>query len=164
MGPTPPPLGDRPFFAGSLPYRSTIASAPADGSLSFARHFAGDFGGSFRETPVNPGPGEIAELRSALPPAISIVLGTYNGHLNRGQIDLAGALGEEAGRRGIPFVVLALRNPWDLSLLPARTWGLALWEYSLGSFAAAAAVFRGEFTPAGRIPAAPEELEARRAQ
>ncbi|MDR2552083.1 MAG: beta-N-acetylhexosaminidase, partial [Treponema sp.] len=144
-GAMPPPLGDRPFFTGSLPYLSTIASSKPDESLSFARWFAAEFGGSFLETPVNPDAGDIARTLAALPPASSITLGTYNGHLNRGQIALAQTLGEEAKHRGIPFAVLALRNPWDLALLPENAWGLALWEYSPESFRAAAAVFRGEY-------------------
>jgi beta-N-acetylhexosaminidase len=152
QGKAPPPLGDKPFFAGSLAYRSTIASAKPDSSLSFASWFAERFGGSFLETAVNPNAEEIAVIVSALPPATSIVLGTYNGHINRGQIDLAGALSEAAQQKGIPIIVVALRNPWDLSLLPQGIYGLAAWEYSLKSFEAVAAVFRGEFNPGGILP------------
>ena len=151
-GKAPPLLGDKPFFAGCLAYRSTIASAKPDSSLSFASWFAGKFSGSFRETPVNPNAEEIADIVCALPPATSIVLGTYNGHINRGQIDLARALSEAARKRGIPFTVVALRNPWDLSLLPRGVYGLAAWEYSLKSFEAVAAVFRREFNPSGILP------------
>ena len=152
QGKAPPPLWDKPFFAGSLAYRSTIASAKPDSSLSFASWFADKFGGSFRETAVNPNAEEIAGVVSALPPATSIVLGTYNGHINRGQIDLARALSEAAQRKGIPLIVVALRNPWDLSLLPQGVYGLAAWEYSQKSFEAVAAVFRGEFKPSGILP------------
>jgi len=152
QGKAPPPLGDKPFFTGCLAYRSTIASAKPDSSLSFASWFAEKFGGSFRETPVNPNTEEIAGVVSALPPAASIVLGTYNGHINRGQIDLARALFEAAQSRRIPFMVVALRNPWDLSLLPQGVYGLAAWEYSIKSFEAIAAVFRREFKPSGFLP------------
>jgi beta-N-acetylhexosaminidase len=151
-GKAPPPLGDQPFFLGCPAYRPTIAFAKPDAALSFASWFAEKFGGGFRETPVNPGSEEIAGIVSTLPPASSIVLGTYNGSINRGQIDLARALSEEAQRRGIPFMVVALRNPWDISLLPERVYGLAAWEYSLKSFEAVAAVFLGEFNPSGSLP------------
>jgi beta-N-acetylhexosaminidase len=120
--------------------------------LSFARWFAAALGGSFLESPVNPESADIARLIAGISEASSIVLGTYNGHLNRGQLVYAGALNEEAKHRGIPFAVLALRNPWDISLLPDDVWGIALWEYSLQSFEAAAAAFRGEFVPNGRLP------------
>jgi beta-N-acetylhexosaminidase len=152
QGKAPPPLGDQPFFLGCLAYRSTIASAKPDASLSFASWFAKKFGGGFRETAVNPDSAETAGIVSALPPASSIVLGIYNCHLNRGQVDLAFALSEAAKRKEIPFVVVALRNPWDLSLLPQGVYGLAAWEYSLKSFEAVAAVFMGEFTPGGSLP------------
>jgi len=153
QGKAPPPLGNKPFFAGSLAYRSTIASAKPDSSLSFASWFAEKFSGNYRETPVNPNAAEIAGIVSALPPVSSIVLGTYNGHINRGQIDLAIALSEAAQKRKVPFMVVALRNPWDLSLLPQGVYGLAAWEYSKKSFDAVAAVFRKEFNPSGSLPA-----------
>jgi beta-N-acetylhexosaminidase len=148
----PPPLGEKPFWTGCLPYRSTIASTKPDESLSFARWFAAAFSGAFVESPVNPEPAEITRLIAGIPEATSLVLGTYNGHLNRGQLAYAGALGEEANRRGIPFAALALRNPWDIALLPDEAWGLSIGEYSLQSFEAAAAAFRGEFVPSGRLP------------
>jgi len=152
QGKAPQSLGDKPFFAGSLAYRSTIASAKPDSSLGFASWFAERLGGGFRETAVNPNAEEIAGVVSALPPASSIVLGTYNGHINRGQIDLVRALSSAAQGKGIPFIVVALRNPWDLSLLPQGVYGLAAWEYSQKSFEAVAAVLRGEFKPAGILP------------
>ena len=151
-GKAPPPLGDKPFFVGCLAYRANIASAKPVASLSFASWFAEKFGGSFRETAVNPDSAEITGIVSALPQATSIVLGTFNGHINRGQIDLACALYEVARQKGIPFMVVSLRNPWDLSLLPQGVYGMAAWEYSLKSFEAVAAVLRGEFKPSGSLP------------
>jgi beta-N-acetylhexosaminidase len=151
-GATPPLLGDSPFFAGCLAYRSTIASARPDATLSFASWFAEKFGGSFRETTMNPNHDEITGIVSALPPASSIVMGTFNGHLTRGQIDLAHAFYEAAQRVGIPLLVVTLRNPWDLFLLPQGVYGLAAWEYSLKSFEAIAAVFRQELSPGGSLP------------
>jgi len=148
QGKAPPPLGSQPFFAGSLAYRSTIASANPNTALSFAPWFANKLGGSFRETTVNPDLAEIANVVSTMPNASSIVLGTFNGSFNRGQIDLANALSEAARSRGIPLVVVALRNPWDLSLLPEKAYGLVAWEYSLKSFEAVAGVLAGKFKAA----------------
>jgi beta-N-acetylhexosaminidase len=152
QGKAPPPLGDKPFFVGSLAYRANIASAKPTASLSFAPWFAEKFGGNFRETAVNPETGDIASIVSALPPATSIVLGMINGSVNRGQIELACALSEAAQRKKIPFMVVSLRNPWDFSLLPLEVYGLVAWEYSLKSFEAVASVLRGEFTPSGNLP------------
>ena len=151
-GKAPPPLGPKPFFIGPLPYRSTIASSRPDASLSFGRWFAERFNGAFTETAVDPDAAEIKRVVSSLPEASAVVLGTYNSHLNQGQRELVNALSGAAGQRGIPFIVLALRNPWDISLLPEGAYGMALWEYSEKSFEAAAAVFRGEAALEGRLP------------
>ena len=161
-GQAAPSLGNKPFFMGSLAYRSTIASAKPDTTLSFSRWFAQEFNGNFLETPVNPSSSEIADIvlqfqnnidsGSAQLPPTSIVFGSYNGHLNRGQMDLACELFKTANKNGIPFLCLAMRNPWDISLLPEGAYGLVLWEYSQKSFEAAAAVLRNEFIPEGKIP------------
>ena len=150
-GKAPPPLGPRPYFVGPLAYRSTIASSRPDTLLSFGRWFAEKFNGAFAETAVKPDAAEIERVVSELPEASSIVVGTYNSHLNQGQRELASALSRAAEQRGIPFIALALRNPWDISMLPENAYGMALWEYTEKSFNAAAAVFRGE-TPEGRLP------------
>ena len=147
-----PPLSRNPLFIGSLAYRSTIASAKPDSSLSFGNWFAKKMGGSSMKTPVNPGTADIENITANLGSCDSIVLGTYNGHLNRGQMDLALALYKTAEQRKIPFICLALRNPWDLSLLPEGVKGIACWEYSEKSFEAAAAALRGDFIPSGRMP------------
>jgi beta-N-acetylhexosaminidase len=72
------------------------------------------------------------------------VLGCYNAHLNRGQIELAKAL----ARLSLPLTAVALRNPYDLKLLPPRVYKLAAWEYTENSFEAVAAVLRGDYQPA----------------
>jgi beta-N-acetylhexosaminidase len=148
----PESLGEKPFFAGSLAYRSTIASTAPDKSMSISRWFAKQFNGNFLETPVNPAPQEIDAIMLDIPKATSIVFGSYNGHLNRGQIELAKKLNEIALQNGIPFICMASRNPWDLNLMPPEAHTMAIWEYTEKSFKAAAAALRGEFVPAGKLP------------
>ena len=161
-----PPLGDCPLFMGSLAYRSTIASAKPDSSLSFSRWFAEHFEAAsskpdckpqFLETPVNPSAMEINDIIDKLPDSSSIVFGSYNGHLNKGQMDLAKSLFECAKKRTsqdsiIPFICMALRNPWDLLELPEGAQGLALFEYTEKSFTAAAKVLKNECQAKGRMP------------
>jgi beta-N-acetylhexosaminidase len=151
-GKAPPALGSKPFFAGCLPYRPTGASAKPGSALSFSRWFAEKFNGNFAETPVNPNQDEINSIVSAMPDAGSIVMGSYNGHLNRGQIDLALALHKAAIKRGIPFICLALNNPWDLLLLPEGAYGMAVWEYSQKGLEVAAEVLGKGLTPQGVLP------------
>ncbi|MDR2093944.1 MAG: beta-N-acetylhexosaminidase, partial [Treponema sp.] len=105
-----PPLGERPFFTGPLAHRSTIASAKPDETLGFAPWFARCFGGDGVLSSLNPGEEEIEGIRSQAAGHSVIVLGCYNAHLNRGQIELAKAL---AGLP-LPFIAVALRNPYDL--------------------------------------------------
>jgi len=150
-GKSPPPFGSAPFFLGPLAYRSTYASSTPLASLSFGRWFAERFHGNFAEIPLNPDVSEIKQI-AALPHASSIVMGTYNGRLNSGQMDLVSALHDVAKQREIPFMVFALRNHLDLNLLPEGVYGMALWEYSEKSFEAVAALFRGEAKLEGRIP------------
>ncbi|MDR1904482.1 MAG: hypothetical protein LBQ88_19625 [Treponema sp.] len=141
-----PPLGVRPFFSGPLAYRSTIASAKPDDSLSFASWFARHLGGDGVQSSLNPGKAEIETICSRAAGHSAIVLGCYNAHLNLGQIDLAKAL----SRFPVPFIAAALRNPYDLQLMPEHTVKLAVWEYTENSFEAAAAALRGEYVPQSR--------------
>ena len=62
-------------------------------------------------------------------------------------IELAWALAET----GIEMTAAALRNPYDLPLLPQNIGRLAVWDYSADSLAALCEVLRGgECT--GRMP------------
>ena len=57
----------------------------------------------------------------------------------RGQLDLARAL----AALGKPLAVIALRNPYDLSGLPAEIWKLAAYDYEEPALCALADVLRG---------------------
>jgi beta-N-acetylhexosaminidase len=141
-----PSLGTNPFFTGPLAYRSTIASAKPDDALDFASWFARRFGGEGVQSSLNPGGEEIERICSRAAGHSAVVLGCYNAHLNRAQIELAKAL----ARLQAPLIAVALRNPYDLNLMPSRTWKLAAWEYTENSFEALAGALRGDFIPTGR--------------
>ena len=79
-------------------------------------------------------------------PGQTVVAGTYNAHLNQGQLKLVDALCA-AGRQ---VVAVALRDPYDLPLLSGRAWKLAAYEYTPLSFGAVEAVLRGADAP-GRL-------------
>ena len=70
------------------------------------------------------------------------MLATCNGHLFPGQIALAKALAET----GKPLMVVALRNPYDLPLLPSCTCSIAAYDYTGAAFQALEAVLKGEET------------------
>ena len=68
-----------------------------------------------------------------------IVLGTCNGHLFRGQLALAEAL----AATGKELTVVALRNPYDIPLLPDCACKIAAYDYCVPCFRALEEVFRG---------------------
>ncbi|GHU07684.1 beta-glucosidase [Spirochaetia bacterium] len=146
-----PPVGKNPLFVGCLPYRSTIASNKADVTLSFAHWFSERFGGVYEENAVNPQSEEIQRIAAKVPGKSAVVFGSYNAHLNRGQIDLSRALTEAASCSGIPVIAAALRNPYDLPEISDYAYRIALWEYTENSFEALAGIFRGEYEPSGTL-------------
>ena len=76
-----------------------------------------------------------------------IVLGTSNAHLLRGQLKLAEAL----AATGKELIVVALRNPYDIPLLPECSCKIAAYDYSEPCFKALEEVFRGG-AMTGRLP------------
>lgn len=146
-----PALGEKPFCVGSLAYRTTLASSAPDSALSFAQWLGEALGGTWLETPVSPDEEAIAKAVREAAGASGIVVGTYNGHLNRQQIALARALAGVGEEWGIPVVAVALRNPYDLALLPDTLYKLAVYEYSQNSLEALAEALTGRLEPRGRL-------------
>jgi len=134
-----PPLGDSPFFLGCAIFRATKVSNLADDPLTFPAYMADKLGGSAEITPSDPTEEEIAAIVSRTAGASCIVVGTYNGHLYRGQLELVNRLA--AG--GVPVVAIALRNPYDLRPLNPAVWSLAAYEYTVQVFDAVANVLLG---------------------
>ena len=97
------------------------------------------FGARFAVCSRDPEEAEIAELVKRAEGAENIIFSSCNAHLFRGQLALAAAL---AGK-GVPMTVAALRNPYDLSLMPENTALLAAFDYTRDSLAALADVFSG---------------------
>ena len=100
---------------------------------------AGIFGGKSLVTSKNPDETEIRRAVAWAEGCGKIILGTCNGHLFRGQLELARALAETVK----PMAVAALRNPYDLAELPEGLWKLASFDYSQPALQALAEVFRG---------------------
>lgn len=146
-----PPLGETPLFLGCPDYRSTLASSAASGDFTFAeemRKLAGR--GEALVTPKDPTEAEIDAIAAKAAGHSCLVLGTYNGHILKGQLGLARAL----AATGLPMIVVALRNPYDLAGLPAHVAALAAWEYTPAMFRALWPVLCGETPPQGRLPLA----------
>ena len=141
-----PAVDERAFFTGCPAYRATFASSAPDDGNTFAQVMAERFHAPFCVTPVQPGPQDIAAVLAATEEGQTVVAGTYNAHLNTGQLALVNALCE-GGRR---VIAVALRNPYDLPQLSPRAWKLAAFEYTPLSFDAVEQVLRGAPAP-GRL-------------
>ena len=100
-------------------------------------------GGVALVTDADPDETEIERAAAKAKEASTIVLGTYQGHVRRGQLSLMRAL----AALGRPMVCAALRDPADLAGLPEGVCGLAVYEYSADSLALVARVLRGEVIP-----------------
>lgn len=141
------PLGDKPWFLAPYAFRVTLASNVEDKSLSFAEYMVQHLGGDGTNLSPNPTNEEIAQLVQQAGKYSSAVVGTYNGHLHRGQLQLVKALAES----GIPVTAVALRNPYDLASMPQNVCRLAAFEYTPLGLDAVVRFLRGELTPTGKL-------------
>jgi len=142
-----PALDENTFFCGCGNYRVSQAGNPEERTLPFPEHMAAAFGGSYLVVSRNP---EEAEIQAAVEAASGyrrIVLGTSNANLLQGQLRLAEAL----AATGRELVIVALRNPYDIPLLPECSCKIAAYDYSRPCFNALEEVFRGG-AMAGTLP------------
>lgn len=119
-------LGCKPLFISSYPFVLTLVSNPLDKSVNFASRMAKAFGGDEIISSINPTRDEIENILKAVEGHTSIVFGSYNAHMMKGQLDLINAL----DKTKLPLSVVALRNPYDLREIPSSVYSLATYEYS----------------------------------
>ena len=129
-------------------FRATLASNAEDDSLNFARYLAEHLGGKALVSSPNPTQDEIQQTLRMAQGAKKVIIGTYNGHLNPGQLELVRAFAAEYSQ----VAVFALRNPYDLKELPETVCGVAAYEYTRCCFDAIIQLLRGELSPRGRLP------------
>lgn len=134
------PLADsRTFFCGCADYRASGAGNEDGSAGTFVDFMRSAFGAPGLVTSKNPDADEIRQAALQAQSWDQVVLATCNGHLFQGQIALAQALAET----GRPLTVVALRNPYDIPLLPQSACRLAAYDYSRYTFQALEEIFRG---------------------
>ena len=138
-GGTPFQADGATFFCGCDDYRASGAGNEDGSAGPFPRYMGRAFSADYAISSKDPGEAEIAALAARGAKYEKIILSTCNGHLFRGQIALARAL-EKLGK---PMAVGALRNPYDIPLLPERVWKIAAYDYTTPAFAALEEIFRG---------------------
>lgn len=143
-----PELGEKPFFTSCYAYQSSLVSNEDDKKICFCEWLTDLYGGDALVFSPDPEEEEIEKLVKAAAEHTSIVVGTYNGHLRRGQRELLKRLAD----LHIPMVVFALRNPYELLELPKHVTAIAVWEYSMRSLRGIRSMLDGVYLPEGRLP------------
>ena len=148
-GGTAPLADEKTFFCGCADYRASGAGNEDGSAGTFVDYMKKAFRADGVITSKNPDEQEIAAVAAQAANYDRIILNTCNGHLFRGQIALAEAL----AKTGKPLTVAALRNPYDIPLLPQCQCKIAAYDYSTPALMGLEDVFRGgEMT--GKLPVA----------
>jgi beta-N-acetylhexosaminidase len=140
-------LGTNPLFIGAPAIRATNVSNEQE-PLQFAEELNKTLGGRGLRVSANPDSNEINGILKEIKDASSIVLGTYNGHLYHGQLELI----RELALTHNNILVIALRNPYDLRELPEGVSGIAAYEYTRNSLKAISELLEKQLVPGGVLP------------
>ena len=142
-----PVLDSDTYFCGCNNYRTSLVGNPEEILLPFTRHMAEAFGGAARIIGNDPQEEEIRSVAEEAGQYKRIVYATCNAHLLPGQLKLAKALADT----GRELTVVALRNPYDIPLMPECACKMVVYDYSTPCFRALEDVFRGG-TVTGVLP------------
>ncbi len=119
-------LGSNPLFLSPLRSQVTMAANLIHGDYSFAEGMQKRFGGRGIVIDINPSQEETDIILNELSGYSSIVIGTVNGNSHPDQLKLV----QRLRASGIPFALVALRNPFELKDCPPDCFSFALYEYS----------------------------------
>ncbi|HEY8424383.1 MAG TPA: glycoside hydrolase family 3 C-terminal domain-containing protein [Limnochordales bacterium] len=99
---------------------------------------------------LSPTPEEVAQAveRARSGDVDVVVLGTFNAHLDDRQAALVDAVVDT----GVPTIVVAMRNPYDIEKLPSAKAYLATYSFRECAMQAAAEVVFGVTKPKARLP------------
>lgn len=138
-GGTPFLADDDTFFCGCEDYRASGAGNENGSAGPFPVYMGKAFSAPCAVSAKDPDEREIAALTAQAAGYGKIVFSTCNGHLFRGQLALAQALAS----LGKPMTVVALRNPYDIPLLPDTVCKIAAYDYTTPALEALEEIFRG---------------------
>ncbi len=143
-------MGNQPIFIGAPAFRASNVSNEQE-AAQFADYMENNLGGKGIRISPDPGKEELTEVIKQVKNAkdvSSIVIGTYNGHLYTGQLELI----RELADLHTNILVIALRNPYDLRELPEGVYSIAAYEYTHKSLKAITEVLQKQFVPSGVLP------------
>jgi len=145
-----PNSSEKTVFIGCKPFSTTEASNQEESAFDFPSYMAKHFGGKGVLISENPDKDEIERVCAKVNGSTEIILGTYNGHLFKGQLELVDELWEK--NREAAITVVALRNPYDLLNLPPDVGAIAAFEYTGQSLKAIVDVLQGKVKMTGSLP------------
>lgn len=131
--------GENSFFCGCADYRVTQAANDDPDALPFPEYMHRRFGGKYAVCSTDPDETEIRRIAAMAAGCGNIIMSTCNAHIYTGQIRLAAAL----AATGVKMTAAALRNPYDLPLLPESVGKLAVFDYTPDSLSALCEVLSG---------------------
>jgi len=143
-------LGSCPLFVSPPLFRATNITSEAI-NLSFAEEIGKLIKGISITVSSDPTEEEIKGCLEKVDKSkiTSIVFGTYNAHLYKGQLKLVKAFREFK----VPITVVALRNPYDLKYLEdVSDCSLAAYEYTKDEIKIIAEFLIDGFRPTGKLP------------
>lgn len=143
-----PDLGENPLFIGFHPFLSNQEESTVSSCPPFPVWMSQHIGGKYVITPEDPDNSDIISLLEETKGASAIVIGTYNGYAKKGQLALANAM---AGT-GLPTLVVALGNPYDILYLAENIFSFAAFDYTSLSFESVRCVLVKERTATGILP------------
>lgn len=141
------PLGDSPICIGCQMYRTNYAQERADDNGMFSKVMSKELNGTAVSVSANPSDSEIEDVVAAAKNHTGAVIGTYNAHVNQGQLKLVKRLNET----NIPTICVAMQNPYDLAYVPENVTKLAAFEYTERAIIAVAKVLKGEEKPSSSL-------------
>lgn len=143
-----PDIGSCPLFIGAPVFRATNVSNKKEEGIHFSEYLQKRLGGKAIPISADPTESEILEALQNIEEHSCIVIGTYNGHLYKGQLDLV----NQVAKIHQKVIVIALRNPYDLKDLPRNVYGIAAYEYTRNSLETVTALLEHGFLPEGVLP------------
>jgi len=135
------------LFVGCHASHITNVMSLIDKKFNFPDFMAEKFGGESLLIGTSPEPGDLERVLAAAKGKKTVVFGTYNGHLFKGQLDILNRLCKEHGN----VIAIALRNPYDLGLIDVNAAAIAAYEYTPLSLETLVKVLKGEIEPRGKL-------------
>ncbi len=135
-------ISPRPFNVG------LVGNVKEDVPSSFCEILADKLGGKALVISENPNEEEIERAAELASKSSFVIVGTYNAHVFRGQLELI----NKVLKKNPKAAVFALRNPYDLRDIPDTVWKYAAFEYTLPMINLIGKLLNKEINALGKLP------------